>query len=180
MIGLAPGRLCAETPSRQNAERVLPVVSKLQGRGELRVAFSAHGRDFRLALAPNARLERWSNGQWHHYAGTLEGASGSWARVSVAGESLRGVIFDGQELLLLDPGDEGGAWVSRLGDQRFQQEISFLGDSLPAPVAKQFRGQGSGLPRMQALTAERKLEISAIGDAAFRARYASDSAARDA
>jgi hypothetical protein len=180
MIASAPGRLCAETPSRENAERVLPVISKLQGRGELQVTFAAHGRDFRLALAPNARLERWSNGQWHHYAGRLEGASGSWARVSVAGESLRGVIFDGHELLLLEPGDGGGAWVSRLGDLRFEQEISFQGDSLPAPVARQSPGEGSGLPRMQALTAQRKLEISAIGDAAFRARYASDAAARDA
>jgi hypothetical protein len=179
MITSAPGLLCAATPPA-DAERVLPVVSKLEGSGELRVTFAAQGRDFRLELMPNRRLERWSDGQWHHYAGALAGAKGSWARVSLGDGSLRGVLFDGHELLLLEPDAGAGMWVTRLADLPLAKKISFEGDSLRAPVGAQVLGAGPGSARLQALTADRKLEISAIGDAAFRARYGSDAAARDA
>lgn len=177
VLGIAPARLCAESRPAENAERVRPVVAKLQRAGELQVTFAAQGREFHLLLTPNARLERWSSGQWHHYAGTLGGAKGSWARISLADDALRGVIFDGQELLLLEPDGDRGTWVSRLADVPFEKKISFANDSLRAPVGE---GGAPGSARLQALTAERKLEISAVGDAAFRARYGSDADARDA
>jgi hypothetical protein len=180
MIVPAAGRLRAETPSAQQAERVRPVVSKTERANGLRVTFSAQARDFRLELAPNRRLERWAGGKWRHYTGALEGAGNSWARVSVADSALRGVIFDGHELLVLEPGEGGETWVSRFADQRFEQEFSFKGDSVAVPPGKRVPAVGSGAPRLETLTAERQLEVSAIGDAAFRARYASDADARDA
>lgn len=180
MLACASGALGGETASPRNAERVQPVLSKLQSRGEMEVKFAAQGRDFHLRLTPNRRLERWSSGQWHHYAGVLQGASGSWARVSVADQALRGVVFDGRELWALEPGEGGSTWVTRFADLHFDEKLSFQGDSLLAPAGKQVPGVGTGAPRVEGLTATRQLEISAIGDAAFRARYASDDAARDA
>jgi hypothetical protein len=184
IFGALRGELRAEVPPVENAERVLPVVSKQERGNELRVLFSARGRDWRLQLAPNRRLERWSNGQWHHYVGTLAGATGSWARVSLRGGSLRGVIFDGHELLLLEPGEGAETWVSRFADVPLADKVSFAGDTLRAPSDRQAAGSGPSGIRLgtvlPTLIADRQLEISAIADAAFRARYASDAEARDA
>ena len=51
---------------------------------------------------------------------------------------------------------------------------------LPCRPASKSPAAQPGFVRLEGLTAARKLEISAIGDASFRARYASDAEARDA
>jgi hypothetical protein len=170
-----------ESPVVEKSERVPVAVSKLGGHGELRVSFFAQGQDYRLRLAANPRLASWSaGGRWSQYAGSLEGAPGSWARLSIAGESVSGVIFDGRELLVVEPGEGAEARVFRLADSRFEPAISFKGDALAVPPGlREQRGQAAS-PRVEGISADRRLEISAIGDAAFRARYSSDQAARDA
>src|ERR1043165_9046843 len=96
------------------SEHVQVAVAKRAGTARVDAHFLALGRDFRLQLAPNPRLARWAAGsRWQQYAGTLDGVSGSWARLAVAGDSWRGVIFDGRELLLVEPG--GG--VGREGER---------------------------------------------------------------
>lgn len=149
------------------------------GVGSLRVGFSANGRDYPLHLDLNPRLEAWSSGHWHQYTGVIEGNGRSWVRVAVAGDAIRGVVYDGEQLLAIEPAEQGQLTVYRVPDLRFEAPLSFAGDTLPAPQRK-LAGATAATPRVQALTAERKLEISVVGDASFRARYDSVDAARDA
>ena len=161
-------------------ERVQVAVSQRTAAGTVRMRFSAHGRDYPLRLDPNPRLEAWSTGEWHQYTGVIEGNGRSWARLAIAGDAVRGVLYDGEELLAIEPAEQGGLTVFRVPDLRFEVPLSFAGDTLPDPQRKIARGGAAATPRVQALTAERKLEISVIGDASFRARYDSLDAARDA
>jgi hypothetical protein len=160
--------------------RVETSVSKL-GNAGLRVSFAAKGRDYRLRLAPNPHLARWATGsRWQHYTGGLEQVPGSWARLSIAGNSLSGVIFDGQQFLLVEPGEGAASMVFRLVELRFESPVPFKGDAVAVPSGMHAASGQPGLVRLEGLTTARKLEISAIGDATFRARYASDELARDA
>ena len=173
--------VCGAVGAAEKAEHVRVAVSKLGATDALRVSFVAQGRDFRLQLVPNPRLARWAAGsRWHQYSGSLQGVSTSWARLAVAGESLRGVIYDGHELLLLEPGEGAESKIFRLADVPLGREISFLHDSVGVPAEKQAPRGPFAAPRVEGLSADRKLEISAIGDASFRARYASEADARDA
>jgi len=178
---LAAPCAAGETRAAEKSERVHIAVSKLRATGRLDASFNALGRDFRLRLIPNPRLARWSAGsRWQQFTGSLQGADTSWARLAVAGESMRGVIFDGRELLLLEPGEGGETEVLRLSDLDLGREFSFAGDSLRAATGGQGTVGPVATPRVEGVTADRKLEISAIGDASFRARYAGDAEARDA
>jgi hypothetical protein len=98
-------------------------------------------------------------------------------RLAANGDAVRGVIFDGRELLGIEPAGGGGIVVFRLDDWQFDAPISMERDAIEAPVIDL---NPASAPGAQALTADRKLEISAVGDAAFRARYASDADTRDA
>jgi hypothetical protein len=161
-------------------ERAQPIVSKRANESALRVGFFANGREYHLRLELNPRVERWSTGAWHQYAGVVEGNGKSWARLAVAGSALRGVFYDGHELLAIEPADEGQVTVFRVPDLRFPTPLSFAADSVVGPAPKLGTDLVPASPRLDALTADRKLEISVIGDASFRARYESDDAARDA
>ncbi len=70
--------------------------------------------------------------------------------------------------------------VFRLVELRFESPVSFKGDAVAMPSGMQAASGQPGSVRVEGLSAARKLEISAIGDATFRARYASDDLARDA
>jgi hypothetical protein len=173
--------LSREGVSVESFARVQPSVSKLGTAGGLRVNFEAKGRHYRLRLAPNPRLARWATrSSWQHYAGVLDQQPDSWARLSIAGNSLSGVIFDGQQLLIIEPGEGPAALLYRVADLRFEPRISFKGDAVAMPPGMHAAGGEPGFVRLEGLSAVRKLEISAIGDATFRARYASDELARDA
>lgn len=177
----APVCLSRESPRVEEFARVQATVSKLGTAGRLRVSFEARGRGYRLSLTPNPRLVRWATGsRWQHYAGVLDQEPDSWARLSIAGNSLSGVIFDGQQLLVVEPGEGATAMVYRLADLRLEPQVSFKGDAVDMPSGTQDAGGPPGFVRLEGLTAARKLEISAIGDATFRARYGSDEQARDA
>jgi hypothetical protein len=169
-----------DTRAAGKSERVQVVFSKGTG-GRLDVGFNAQGRELRLQLVPNPRLQRWAAGsRWHQYQGALQGVPDSWARLAVAGESMRGAIFDGRELLLVEPGQGAEAEILRLADANLGRDISLAGDSLAVPSQQQAKVGPLAAARVQGLTADRKLEVSALGDASFRARYASEADARDA
>lgn len=177
----APPSLSREILQAEKSAHVQAAVSKLGTAGGLRVSFEAQGRDYLLRLAANPRLARWAAGsRWHHYAGVLDEAPGSWARLSISGTSLSGVIFDGQQLLVIEPEEGTAAWVFRLVEVRLESPISFKSDAVAMPLGNSDAGGQPAFVRLEGMTADRKLEISAIGDAAFRARYSSDEQARDA
>jgi hypothetical protein len=180
-VGLAAMSAAARDFAAVKAESVRPAMSKSGAGGELQVSFFARGRDYRLRLAENPRLASWAaDSRWVPYAGELENVPGSWVRVSIAGNSLSGAIFDGQELLVVEPGDGGEVRVFRLADARLEPGVSFAGDIVEVPTVGRISGAIPAAPRVEGISAERRLEISALGDAAFRARYESDQAARDA
>ena len=161
--------------------RVRMSVSTPDATGKLQAGFVYQGRDFRLQLAPNPRLARWTAGsRWQQYTGSLEGVTASWVRLAVADGALRGVIFDGHELLLVEPRDGSAAQIVRVADVPLARQISFADDSLRAPPDALGRSGPLAAALVAGQTADRKLEISAIADATFRARYASEADARDA
>jgi hypothetical protein len=173
--GAGEGRLPAAS------ERVHVAVSKPGAGPPLHISFAAGGRDFQVQLAPNPRLARWTAGsRWQQYAGSLPGVPGSWARLAVAGEALRGVIYDGRELWVVEPGEGAETQISRLADMPVDGRASLAGDVVHVPAEKLGGGGPSAAPRVEGVTVDRKLEVSVIGDASFRARYASDAQARDA
>ena len=167
-----------ERATVQELEYAKATVAGIGQAGELRVSLSALGREYQMRLSVNPRVDRWAPpGGVHHYRGVLEGARHSWVRVSIAGESLRGVIYDGRELFAIEPDATGGLAMFRMADMEFDPPLSFTGDTLAVPIQQ---STPTGAPRLEALTPDRELEVSAVGDAAFRARFPSDAAARDA
>ena len=181
VLGIAAVPCVAQQPATiAETERVLPAIIR-QGQADgLRVSFFARGRTYHLRLESNPRLERWSRGSWHQYRGAIEGIANSWARLAVAPGAMRGVMYDGQGLIAIEPADDGQLTVFRVSDLRFPTPLSFAGDERIAPAGLESALVGRAAPPMEALTADRKLEISVLGDASFRARYASDQEARDA
>ncbi len=77
-----------------------------------RMSFTAYGRHFDLDVAPNARILRGvssSSSRTVPLAGTVDGLSGSWVRVTRSASGLRGILFDGQDLYAIEPAAEAAA-----------------------------------------------------------------------
>ena len=70
------------------------------------------------------------------YQGALDGAAGSWTRISVVNDLPRGLIWDGQELFVVDAAPEGvnygaaGTVMYKLSDVVLAQGVSLVGDTL--------------------------------------------------
>ena len=69
-----------------------------------RVTFDAYGRRFDLAVAPNERIRRSLSAGSHTMPleGTVEGAPGSWVRITRSPSGWRGMFYDGQELYAIE------------------------------------------------------------------------------
>ena len=158
-----------------------------------RLEFTAFGRSFRLNLSTNPRLAGVAAGSsLQLYSGTLEGAPGSWARISVRDGLPRGMIWDGSELFVLDAPPEGvnfgaaGTVMFKLSDAVLERGVSFSDDAVDAPrdpaeaygvLIGELRARAQVL---QAAVATQSVDISVLGDAAYVARYGSEVQARDA
>lgn len=173
----------------EELEYVKARVNAVGQSGELRVDLAALGREYQMRVSVNPRIDRWAPpGGFHHYRGVLEGVSHSWVRVSIAGQALRGVLYDGRELFAIEPDATGALAMFRMSDAVFDPPLSFAGDTLAVPGQQPMPGlqekmggpTGAGAPGLDALTPDRELEVSVVGDAAFRARFTSDAAASDA
>ena len=85
-----------------------PVQISLEQRaGHTRMSFSAFARTFNLLLKKNEALAKNISSrlpQLDLYVGTVEGAAGSWARISVVSGEYSGAVYDGNELYLIDTG----------------------------------------------------------------------------
>jgi hypothetical protein len=107
------------------------------GSDMLEVEFTALGREFRLELTPNRRLEALrrhlgvSSGV-EAYRGRLKEAATSWARIVTTPTGLAGIIFDGNSLYGLEaPFDSGSraeaAVMFRLDDVRLDPDALSCG-----------------------------------------------------
>lgn len=185
-------------------ERWQPTISRDAANRATAVRFSAYGRQFRMQLQPNTRLEAAAAGSAIQlYRGSLVDAPGSWVRLSVNGSVMRGMFWDGSELYLVESASVADAAAPdndtvlvRLADteldppwSRIDETIMVPQDVAPRDMTPQDGQQAYGAlmneltgaaPIMQAATASARLEVSALGDAAFRAEFASDQQAQDA
>jgi hypothetical protein len=161
--------------------------------GTATLEFTAFGRGFRLQLSNNQRLAQFAAGSSVQlYKGTLEGVPGSWARISVHDGLPRGMIWDGRELFIVDAAAEAvnygaaGTVMYKLSDAMLERGVSFTGDVVeksrdPAEAYSAMIGDlRARTQALQAGVATERVEISILGDAAYLARYASESLARDA
>ena len=102
-----PGITIAASSETTIAEAQSVQMTEEQGADQVRMSFSAFDRTFNLLLQKNeALMENYSSRllEVDLYAGTIEGAAGSWARVSVVSGEYSGAIYDGNELFLIDTG----------------------------------------------------------------------------
>ena len=138
--------------------------------------------------------------------GSLKNVPGSWARLSSVDGRLQGMIWDGSQLFMIEPAAAvrdmivppsvvaaGETVIFRLADTSIANGTLTCdsvsgGHSIDSGRAKpqsgqqaydamlqELKGRAVG---MQAPSATKRLQISTIGDAAFRAQYSSDEEAR--
>lgn len=188
-----------------------PRPALLQKRTNTRVLkFAAYGRQFELALEPNAVLEQVRTtataSTVHLYRGHLAGIDGSWARVATQGSDVHGLIWDGSQLYVIEPSeavrdslvaplnvgstrtvlfrladtvlDEGAALCATSNDPTSANSTATGRDSYLS-LKRELNALKGDPAVMQAANAALRLEISALGDAQFRAQFASDAAAID-
>jgi hypothetical protein len=177
----------------QHTEDLRPALTRASKGGAATLEFTAYGRNFRLQLSSNQRLAQLAAGSSVQlYKGTLEGVPDSWARISIHDGLPRGMIWDGRELFIVEAAAEGvnygaaGTVMFKLADAVLEQGVSFTGDTVETPrdpAAAYGAMIGELRARTQALqagVAADGVEISILGDAAYLARYADETQARDA
>jgi hypothetical protein len=175
----------------QHSEDLRPVFTRASKSGAMKLDFAAFGRDFRLQLSSNRRLERLAAGSSVQlYKGTLDGAPGSWARISVHDGLPRGMVWDGRELFIVDAAPEGinygaaGTVMFKLSDAVLERGVSLSGDTVETP-RDPAADYGAMIDELRARTlkagvASDGVEISILGDTAYLARFGSETQARDA
>jgi hypothetical protein len=177
----------------QHTEDLRPTLTRASKGDAATLEFSAFGRGYRLQLSNNQRLAQFAAGSSVQlYKGTLEGVPGSWARISVHDGLPRGMIWDGRELFIVDAAPEAvnfgaaGTVMFKLSDAVLERGVSFTGDALETPrdAAEAFSALIGELraraQTQQVSVATEGVEISILGDAAYLARYGSETQAREA
>lgn len=144
----------------------------------------------------------------HLWRGTLRNAPDSWVRLASTDDgTLQGMIWDGSQLYLIEPATavrdslvpplqaaNGEMLIFRLADTVIGPGIlAFDTGAITAAQSDNATGQDAydnltrelrteitkgGTVALQAIGASRRLEMSIVGDAAFRDQYASDDEAR--
>ena len=181
--------------------RALPsAASAAQRKAGNSLHFDAFGRRFDIALRSNDRLmaSKPEHSQLQLYSGSIDGIAGSWVRLATNGDVLHGMMWDGTQLYAIEPtaevrdaltqppaADAPQTIVFRLADVTIDQgAASCASASSPTKGSDAFDALASELKNsavsMQAMGATRRLDISTLSDANFRARYGSDQEARDA
>ncbi|MGB5833692.1 MAG: M12 family metallo-peptidase, partial [Thiohalocapsa sp.] len=104
------------------------------------MSFQAFGNLIELTLERNDRLivnlpkdqkDELQRSNIELYRGRISGQPDSWARITKIGEHFSGMIFDGTDVLLLDPSDDVSAALSIAADPgAFQHIIYHLSDVL--------------------------------------------------
>ncbi|HMN46471.1 MAG TPA: M12 family metallo-peptidase [Povalibacter sp.] len=149
----------------------------------LSMRFRAYGRDFHLRLQPNERLALAAAGSSVGlFAGVVEGRPNSWARISITSGTARGMFWDGVELFLIDSMkilDAASAASLDAGDTVVYRLADTIGGRDPVNATyRELRDELNG-GAVQLPAASYRIDVAALGDAAFRARYATDEQARE-
>jgi hypothetical protein len=179
----------------QHTEDLRPSLKRAPGGDAATLVFTAFGRDFRVQLSGNQRLAKVAAGSAVQlYRGAVEGLPGSWARISIGVHDglPRGLIWDGQELLVVEAAPQAvnygaaGTVIFRLSDAVLERGVSFMGDEVQTPrdagdawhvMMDELRDR---TPVMQAAGAVEGVEISILGDSTYQARFSGAAQARDA
>jgi hypothetical protein len=177
----------------QHSEDLRPILTRAAKGGAATLELTAFGRDFRLRLANNPRLAHVATGSSVQlFEGALEGVPGSWARISILDGLPRGMIWDGRELFIVEAAAEGvnygaaGTVMFKLSDAMLERGVSFADDAVEKPLdaAETYDAMIGELriraQALQAAAATERVDISVLGDAAYLARYADETQARDA
>jgi hypothetical protein len=167
--------------------------------------FNAYGRRFDLSLETNAKLAAalpptGAPGPTQSlYRGVIENIPGSWVRLSAKGQTVRGMIWDGQDLYIAElanvvrdsldaalPAPSGETVIFKLADAEIDKEAAFCATTDDASsrngidAYKSLVTELKGSPVIQqAAGAGERLELSVYADAHFLARGASEQEARD-
>lgn len=133
------------------------------------------------------------------YKGQINGVAGSWARIAIIDGQLRGMLWDGSELYVMEPvANLSGSLPTnvpvkadttalfRMADVLMESDATSCGtDSSGVDIHKGSQSYDSllnelkGAPAiMQAAGATRRLEVSALGDMLFVNRYGTEARAR--
>lgn len=175
--------------------------------GVRELQFSAYGRRFDLNLEKNSRLAAAVasasldavGAAQSLYRGTLENVPGSWVRMSAKGDTVRGMIWDGRDLYVVELAEAvrdssaapvqappGGTVIFKLADTVVEQGAAFCGAQDATSSMKGSDAYQSMLKElqdspaiMQAAGASLQLELSALGDSAFLDRFPTEQEARD-
>ena len=166
--------------------------------------FDAYGRRFVVTIEPNDKLSpllqsKSGASDLALYRGRVNGASGSWARLSVADGKIQGMLWDGSELYVIEPvealqdslpatpsTDPDATAIFRLKDVVMTPGAASCGADASSAASKgsdayhSMLAELKGSPAiMQAAGASRRLEISALGDGLFMSRFGNDTVARE-
>jgi hypothetical protein len=172
-------------------EQIVLRKSDLAGAHE-RVSFDAYGRRFDLLLEPNVRMKRVASSRIEPMQGTVEGAPGSWVRLTRSPSGWRGVFSDGQDIYAIEPAaDVADATTQPLNPQssapvvfRLHDALLPLGDEFCetplAPVPDEggptaldaFKSIASDLRRIQAaVIPNRQIRIGVVADFEFAEEF---------
>lgn len=166
--------------------------------------FDAYGRRFVVTLEPNDRLSsllqnKSGSGHLSLYRGSVNGAAGSWARVSVVDGKVQGMLWDGTELYVIEPvaelqdslpanaeTDPDATAIFRLNDVLMAPGAASCGSDTSTSPSKgsdaynAMLAELKGSPTlMQAVGATKRLDISALGDGLFMNRFHDETLARE-
>ncbi|HKE96021.1 MAG TPA: M12 family metallo-peptidase, partial [Povalibacter sp.] len=192
-----PVRILAHESFRPLAPASTPGVRKPDSGSIAHLKFDAYGRRFDVVLEKNTRLAGLiaapdSGPTFTLYQGALANMPGSWARLSAKAQVIRGMIWDGSDLYVIDSaavlGDAAAgtapddAIIFRLADTQVEPGIAFCGTDSgtgKAAYAALMSELKSSVVIQRAPGAALRLELSIVGDDLFTARYASDQQARE-
>jgi hypothetical protein len=180
----------AATPSFRILYHEKIVLTRVAGPGSVeRVSFDAYGRRFDLLLQPNLRIRRavpQMSGAVQPLQGTVEGAAGSWVRMTRGATGWRGLFSDGADVYAVEPAADVADAVTTPLDSRPSDPIVYrLSDAL-LPDGEEFcetplppvsdDAPPTALASFKALAAElqqavappnRQIRIGVVGDFEF-------------
>jgi hypothetical protein len=166
--------------------------------------FDAYGRRFVLALQPNEKLSPLLQSKsgiapMELYKGQIDGVAKSWVRIAIVEGQLRGMLWDGSDLYVIESvaklgnslptniavGSDATA-IFRLADVVMTPGATSCGTQTNAPTDQKAGDAYSSLLNelkstpalMQAAGASRRLQITALGDTLFLNRYDTEAEAR--
>lgn len=183
------------------AEPVTVTLSEIvaASRGKGATALVAHGRHFELELDSNARLlDRLPVAEKARFAGIrlvrgrVQGAAHSWVRLTLSGDRLQGMIWDGREMFVIEPADAvskhllasvqasgNSAVMYRLADVRADDteavcQLVDAGASTHGTAQAMSKAYDTLVNELQASTAaaSAQLEVAIVGDYEFSSQNA--------